>query len=155
MKKSMIALFSVMALFMGALAFADEVPNLPVTLTNGVHLKQGFIIPWEKPESGFMNMTTATIAQTEPYAPFGAWNALWDGWTLDAAWSYDAGTSNVGLMIGRHFGTLGKYLPISYPFADKIDITLYPAGFTVANIDSKPDFSGATGAAIIKFDVAF
>jgi len=137
-------------------SFAEELPiTSPIAITDGVHLKQGFIVPWDNVESGFSNMTTATVLQTDAYEPFGKWNALWEGWSLDAAWSYDANTSNFGILLGRHFGTLGKYLPISYPMADKVDVTLYPVGILTSQVDGHTEFGGASGAAIIKFDVAF
>lgn len=141
-----------MVILMSGVAYADEsVVSIPTSLD--VH--QGFVIPWDNASSGFMNMSTLKVMETNSYEPFGAWNALWDGWSLDAAWSYDAGTSKAGLMLGRHFGTLGKYLPISYPLADKVDITLYPIGIIVDDITGSPNVGGASGAGIIKFDVNF
>lgn len=150
MKKLVMNLLMVLALV--PMAYADE----PViALPTGVEVKQGFVIPWENPENGLMNMSTATIMRTEEWDDIGKWNALWDGWMIDLAWAYDANTSQFGVMLGRHLGTLGKYLPISYPLADKVDITLYPIGVIVADPFNDPDVSGASGAGIIKLSLSF
>lgn len=140
------------ALLVSSVSYADE--NV-IGIPSGLEVKQGFIIPWENPDSGFSNMSTVSVLKTKASPEFGKWNALWDGWSLDAAWSYDANTSNVGVMLGRKFGTLGDYLPIEYPLADKMDITLYPLGVIITDPVGKPEISGASGAAFIKFDVSF
>ena len=133
-------------------AYADE---LPVIVPSTFDIKQGFVIPWENVENGFMNMSTVTVMQTERWERLGNWNALWDGWTIDAAWSYDAGTSNFGVMLGRKLGTLGQYIPITYPLADKVDVTLYPLGIIVDHPFDDPEISGASGAGIIKLSLSF
>lgn len=150
MKKLMMILALALMAF-GRPAFADDLIAIPSDIT----IKQGFVIPWEDSSSGLMNMSTVTIARTEAFENGKWWNAIWEGWSLDAAWSYDAGTSNFGLMVGRHFGTLGKYLPISYPLADKIDITLYPIGVIVDDPFGHIHAKGASGAGIIKLSVSF
>ena len=147
----LISAFCMMGL-VGEVAFADE--NL-IGIPSSLELRQGFVIPWENPQNGFMNMTTTTLLKTEAYEKFGRWNALWEGWSLEAAWSYDAGTSKVGLMLGRHLGTLGKYLPVSYPLADKVDITIYPLGIIVDDPVGQPEITGASGAGIIKLAISF
>ena len=146
-------LFFALVLALCPVAMADE--PIALEIPSGITLRQGFVIPWENPGDGFMNMTTTTILRTKESAEFGTWNALWEGWSLDAAWSYDSGTSSVGLMVGRHLGTLGKYLPIDYPLADKIDITLYPIGFVVDRPFDEPEMTAASGAGIIKLSMSF
>lgn len=152
MKKWMLFV-PVLVLLLSTFAYADEVPVIGIP--SHVTLKQGFIVPWDNPSSGFQNMTTTTILQTKEADGLGNWNAIWEGWSLDAAWAYDANTSNLGLMLGRHFGTLAKYLPLDYPWADKVDVTIYPVGILVTSPFDEPSVSGATGAGIIKLSVEF
>ena len=152
MKKLMLFLMGFM-LLTGGMAFADE--ESLISIPNGFEIKQGFIIPWEDSNSGFMNMSTVTFVRTDAYEPFKKWNAVWEGWSLDGAWSYDAGTSSFGLMLGKDFGNLSKYLPVSFPMADKINITVYPVGIVVNHPFDDPETSGASGAAIVKMTVSF
>lgn len=141
-----------MALLVSSVAYADE----PVfEIPSSVHVKQGFVIPWDDPQSGFSNMSTVTVMETKPWDKLGLWNALWAGNSIDVAWAYDANTSNVGVMFGRRLGTLGDYLPIEYPLAKYMDITLYPFGIIVEHPTDEPHITGATGAAIIKLDIVF
>lgn len=139
-------------LFCSIPAYAD---GPVIEIPSGLEVKQGFIVPWDNPENGFMNMSTVSVLKTHADPSFGKWNAIWDGWSLDATWAYDSGTSNVGLMLGRKFGVLGDYLPVEFPLSDKMDITLYPIGILASDITGKPELSGASGAALIKFDLSF
>ena len=131
----------------GGVAFADDF----------VTLKQGALLRWDSEEGGAVeNLSTVTLARTKPIESLGKWNALWDGLTLDAGFSYDAQTfDSVAILIGRDFGTLGKYLPIEFPYSDRIQITLYPFGIIVDDPTSSFDVSGASGIGIVKFEVGF
>ena len=150
MKK--MALLIVLFIIAGRLSYADEIIGLP----EGITVKQGMLVKWKDPESGVANLSTVTIARTKSVEQWGKWNALWDGWTLDAGFAYDATSFDTGaLLIGREFGTLGKYLPIEFPLADKIDITLYPVGVYVDNLFEHPTVQGASGVGIIKMSVSF
>lgn len=133
-------------------AFADD--NV-LEIPSGLEVHQGFILPWDNVDSGFMNMSAVTVLKTHADPSFGKWNAVWDGWSIDAVWAFDAGTSSAGLMVGRKLGTLGNYLPIDYPLANLVEINLYPFGILVDRPFDDPDVSGASGASVIKFDVSF
>lgn len=127
-----------------------------IALPTTIEVKQGMLISWNDPTAGVNNLSCITLAKTYPVESFGKWNALWDGWSLDAGFAYDANQFNTGaLLLGREFGTLGKYLPIEFPLKDKIKITLYPVGIQVNNLFDSPEISGASGVGVIKFDVSF
>ena len=119
----------------------------------GISMKQGLVLSWK--EARVKNLTTFEVAKTKPVESWGKWNALWSGWTLDAGFAYDAATIDTGaLLIGREFGTLGKYFPIDFPLKDKITITIYPVGLYVDNLWDKPTWHGCSGGAIIKFTIS-
>ena len=120
-----------------------------------VTLKQGFVMAWK--DQVVKNMTCVQVVNTAPIPSWGKWNALLDGWTVDVGWAYDGASINNGaVLLGRSFGTLGKYLPfIQFPLIDKIDITLYPIGLYVENFTSHPSVKGCSGGAFIKATVKF
>lgn len=122
---------------------------------DSLSLKQGAIINWK--DGNLDNISTGELARTHEVASWGRWNALWVGWTLDAGIAYDANAIDKGaLLIGREFGTIGKYIPIDFPLKDKISITIYPIGLYVENLtEDKPKFSGCSGGAIVKLEVKF
>ena len=121
-----------------------------------VSLKQGFIATWGNWE--IKNITLVETAKTHPVESWGKWNILWDGWSLDVGYPFDNPSSkDVGLLIGREFGTLGKYLPINFPFKDKLTITIYPFGLYAKELlDFKElKLKGASGGAFIKATLKF
>ncbi len=119
-----------------------------------ITLKQGFIMVWK--DQVVKNMTCVTVINTTPLPSWGKWNALIDGWTIDAGWAYDGGSvDNGAILLGRNVGTLSKYLPISFPLMDKIDITLYPVGMYVERLSDHPSFKGASGGAFVKATIKF
>jgi hypothetical protein len=122
---------------------------------SGITLKQGAIASW-KDWTKIRNVSTAEVAKTNPVDGWGIWNVLWDGWSLDAGIAYDVDTINTGtLLLGREFGTLGKYLPINFPFKDKITLSLYPVGIQANNIDSEVNINGCSGFAYLKGSIKF
>jgi len=128
---------------------AEENPA-PFTIT----AKQGFVMTWE--DQTIKNLTTFETIKTKKMDSWGKWNALWEGWSVDAGFAYDANSLNVGaLLIGREFGMLGNYLPISFPLKDAITITLYPVGIYVNDLVSHPKVKGCSGGAIIKATIKF
>jgi len=127
---------------------------MPQAIGQEINLKQGFLYLWKDGE--ISNLTTVEVAKTKPVENFGKWNILWDGWTLDAGFAYKTSSlQNVALVLGRDFGTLGKYLPIDFPFKDKIQITLYPIGLYVRDIFDHPTLTGCSGGGFIKLSIKF
>ncbi|MDI6732304.1 MAG: hypothetical protein QME16_00025 [Planctomycetota bacterium] len=118
-----------------------------------VNLKQGFVYSWKHKQ--VKNLTTFEIAKTRAVESIGKWNALLEGWSIDAGGAYDTNVFNGVLLLGREFGTLGKYLPIDFPLKDKISITLYPIGLYVRDIFNSPDVTLASGVGIIKISLKF
>jgi hypothetical protein len=121
-----------------------------------ISLKQGFISTWKDWET--KNITLVETMKTRPVESWGKWNALWDGWSLDLGYPFDNSTSkDIGLLIGRQFGTLGKYLPIDFPFKDKIVLTLYPFGLYGKNFLDFKDvhLKGASGVGYITGTLKF
>lgn len=117
-------------------------------------LKQGFLFTWENQQ--LKNLTALEVARTKPIEGLGKWNALLDGWLLDVAWAYDnTSLTSCALMVGRDFGTLGKYIPVDFPLKDKITLTVYPVGIYAENLFDHPNIQGATGGAIIKMGIKF
>lgn len=138
-------LFCVLGLF----AFAEDADKLNITV------KQGFIVNLS--DSKLNNLTTIETVRTKPIESWGKWNALWDGWSLDAGAAYDAqssGIDDVALLLGRNFGTLGKYLPLDFPLKDKITVTMYPIGLYIKNVqDGDREFDPCIGGAILRLDI--
>jgi hypothetical protein len=96
------------------------------------------------------NISCLELAKTKPVDTWGNWNALWEGWSLDGAVSYDAiGVKSAALLIGRNFGTLGKYLPLDFPLADKFTVTLYPFGIAMNNPFDEPEIEFVSGLAYL------
>lgn len=119
-----------------------------------ITLKQGVVYTWNANEVN--NLTTFTVAKTKPIDSFGKWNILWEGWSIDAGFAYDADSFNtVGLLLGRELGVIGKYLPIDFPLKDKLEITIYPIGILVQEPFDGFETKTCSGGAIVKFNVKF
>lgn len=137
------------------------VGNRPAGADEYASVKQGFVVKWHNPElsenQGLVdNLSVVTIAKTRPVDGLGRWNALVDGWTLDAGVAYDAAEFNtVALLLGRDFGTIGKYFPIDFPLKDKIQMSIYPIGIVVEDVTDDFEIHAASGVGILKFDIAF
>ena len=142
MKKLIVLVLAIV--FLSGICYAQD-----LNLT----FKQGALYSWK--DSRTTNLTTVEIARTKVVDSWGKFNILWDGWSLDAGFNYDADVFNVGaLLLGREFGTIGKYLPIDFPLKDKISITLYPIGLLADDLFNQPKFRGCSGAAILKIAVS-
>ncbi len=129
---------------------------LAATLAFGqdIELKQGMVYTLDSKE--IENLTTVELASTKPIDGLGNWNMLLDGWSLDIGLAYDANElSDAALLIGREFGTLGKYLPIDFPFKDKIKITLYPIGLYFNNVFEEPELESCIGGALFELKITF
>lgn len=151
--KKTAVLLALFLMVMSSFAYADE---FPVAIANKVQMKQGMLVPWDDPTGGIENLSAMTLARTMPIESWGRWNALWDGWTLDAGFAYDSQSFNTGaLLVGREFGTLGKYLPIDFPLKDKVQVTIYPFGIVATDVFDGPSIHGASGVGIIKFDISW
>lgn len=142
----LIALFlTCILIFTCTCAFAEDI---------NISLKQGLIFTWKGQQ--LKNLTCTKVANTKVIESWGKWNALWAGWSLDAGWAYDGSEVNsCALMLGRKLGTLGDYLPIDFPFADKLEITLYPVGMYAVSIFDHPKIQGASGGSFLKIEVKF
>lgn len=147
-------LFFILAIIAAMLAagspalFADDSSAITITA------KQGFIMPWNEPV--VKNLTTFEVVKTKKIDSWGSWNALWEDWSLDAGFAYDATGVNTGaLLIGRNFGTLGDYIPLNFPLKDKITITIYPVGLYINDLTDHPTIRGCSGGAIIKAEIKF
>lgn len=135
-------------------SWADDTPLVSVPST--IEMKQGFLVKWDEPEGGVENLTTVTIAKTKPIESLGDKNVWLDGWTLDLGIAYDAASfDTVALLVGRDFGTIGKYLPIDFPLKDKLELSVYPIGIFVEDVFGDSSIHGASGLGIVKFDVQF
>ena len=115
-----------------------------------ITLKQGVLLGWE--EGTIKNITSIKVAETVAKDIWPKWvNAIWAGNVVEAGWVYDKSSADcVALMIGRKIGTLGDYLPIKFPLADKIEITVYPLGIMASNLTNKPKFSGVSGGSYLQ-----
>jgi len=141
--KMKLAVLVVVLMLVGSLVMAQDIT-----------LKQGALMTWEKLQ--FKNVTSVQVIETTPIEEWGKWNALWDGWVVDASWIYDgADLTGCGLMLGRKLGTLQSYLPFNFPLADKIDVTLYPVGMYVESMFDHPQFQGASGGAFVNLQLKF
>lgn len=152
--KRLIVIASIIASVFGVgVSFAED---SALVIPSGFELKQGAIAKWNDGADKLENLTTVTVARTRPVEAWGKWNALWAGWTVDLGAVYDANTlDTVAVLLGREFGTIGDYLPIDFPLADKVAITLYPVGIYADDVFDDMSVSGATGVGIVKFDVEF
>ena len=84
--------------------------------------------------------------------------ALYSGWSLDAGFAYDSSDvlSDGALCLGRKMGTLADYLPVKFPLASYIDITLYPAGVYIEKVFTNPQKPKiGFGGAYIKCEIKF
>ena len=120
-----------------------------------ITVKQGYVYIYDTGD--VENLTTFETLKTKPIKSWGKWNILWDGWSIDAGFSYDnSDVLNTGaVMLGRNFGTIGKYLPIDFPLKDYISITLYPAGAYINDLFDSPKVSFCSGIALIKAEIRF
>lgn len=117
-------------------------------------VKQGFLYGYE--DKAIKNLTTLETLKTRPVEGWGKWNVLWDGWSLDAGFAYDADHINTGaLLLGREFGTLGKYFPIDFPLKDAFVITVYPIGIRADDLFSTPNLQLCSGGAFVKATLKF
>ncbi len=134
------------ALVLGIMLMASIVRAQEATIT----LKQGVLLGWES--GTIKNITSVKVAETVANHNWKPWvNAIWSGNVLEAGWVYDNSAADcVAIMIGRKIGTLGDYLPIKFPFADKIEITVYPIGLMASDLTSKPKFSGVSGGSYLQ-----
>lgn len=150
MKKSFISFIVLLCLMVYIVpCFAEEASN-PITIT----AKQGFVMTWDDPV--VKNLTTFETIKTKKVESWGKWNMLWEGWSLDAGFAYDATGINTGaLLIGRQFGTLADYLPLQFPLLNKISITIYPVGLYINDLTDHPRLKGCSGGAIIKAEIKF
>ena len=143
-----------MVLFLTVLCFGLMIPWTVKAQDFNIDLHQGFLLMWE--DQSLKNLTCVDLAKTKPVEGWGKWNALWDGWILSAGWAYDSSTlDSAALLIGRDFGVLGKYLPIAYPLADKLTISIYPIGIYATGIFYHMKVQGASGGAIVKLGLKF
>lgn len=115
-----------------------------------ITLKQGVLLGWE--EGTIKNITSVKVAETVAKDTWPKWvNAIWAGNVVEAGWVYDNGSADsVAVMIGRKIGTLGDYLPIKFPLANKIEITVYPLGIMASHLTDKPQFSGVSGGSYLQ-----
>ncbi len=115
-----------------------------------ITLKQGVLLGWES--GTIKNITSVKVAETVANPNWSKLaNAFWSGNVIEAGWVYDNSAADcVAIMVGRKIGTLGDYLPIKFPFADKIEITVYPIGLMASELTSKPKFSGVSGGSYLQ-----
>jgi hypothetical protein len=140
-------------LLWGGVALADDNPiGIP-----SLSVKQGAIIEWGAKGTGLKNLSTVTILETRAnpnWKPLV--NALWSGNTIDVGFAYDATSFNTGaILLGREFGTLGDYLPINYPLAKVLKITLYPIGIYAEDIWNSHQVKVCSGVSVLKLSVTF
>lgn len=116
--------------------------------------KQGFVMRWD--QAVVKNLTTFETIKTKKIDSWGNWNILWDGWSVDAGFAYDAIGVNTGaILLGRKFGTLADYVPLQFPLLDKLTITIYPVGLYINNLTDHPEIEGCSGGAIISVKIKF
>ena len=134
--------------------------SLAIAADDGIILKQSQFYTWEDAQA--KNATTVTILKTdasiEPIASMPKWvKAVLDGWCFDAGAAYEDETIKDGcLLVGRDFGTLGKYFPwLVFPFKDRIQISIYPAGVFLPDVVHHLAPKGCSGIGYIKGTLKF
>lgn len=149
-KSFMMVLSACVILFISASVLAQDESN-SITIT----AKQGFVMTWE--DATVKNLTTFETIRTKPVEGWGKWNAFVDGWLLDAGFAWDANTvDNGAVLLGRKFGTLGKYIPfLDFPLLNKVDITIYPLGIYINDLTHHPRIEGCSGGAIVRAEIKF
>lgn len=144
---ALIVALSVLIIQFGGRARADEFE---------VKLKQGIIATWGDWE--IKHIALVELAKTKPKEEWKKWNILWDGWSVDVGYPFDnPSNKDVGILLGREVGTIGKYLPINFPFKDKLVITIHPSGvYAKELLDFRQlKLKGASGASYIKGTIRF
>ena len=132
---------------------ADTVAATASTL--GITGTQAVLYTWKSNE--VVQSTVFTFAETKKIDSIGAWNILWQGWVIDAGPAYDdtnilkSGT----VLIGKKLGVLGDYVPIDFPFKDKITFKAYVAGVHAEDLFTKPKCQGVSGMGYISATVKF
>jgi hypothetical protein len=146
MLKNIFSVLLVSLFFLGSVYSEDN--KLSITT------KQGFVYSWKDKE--VKNLTTFETVKTKKIDSLGKWNVLWDGWSIDAGFSYDSAELDTGaILLGRNFGTLGEYLPFDFPLDDLVEITLYPFGLYINDLFHSPEIEYCTGLGLIKFEIKF
>ena len=153
MKRLFMAL--AICLMIAGLTFAQETTTTEEeTSIFKIDLKQGLIKPYKGGK--IQHLTTFATMQTTKIDSWGKWNVLWDGWVVDAGFSYSSGNlDNVAVLLGREFGTLGKYLPIDFPLAKYVKITIYPIGSRINDPFNEFKEDKVYGLAYIKGEIRF
>lgn len=140
MKMAALVVLAGVVLLMSTICSAED------TIT----LKQGVLLGWE--QGTIKNITSVKVAETVANPNWSKLaNAFWAGNVIEAGWVYDNSSADcVAIMIGRKIGTLGDYLPIKFPLADKIELTVYPIGLMASDISTKPKFGGVSGGSYLQ-----
>lgn len=149
------AILIIALMLVGSFAMAQGENSL-LQIPTDFNAHQGMGVEWST--GALKNTTTFEVAMTVPNPKWSkAVNALWDGWTIDAGFAYDAGSADNAIIgISRTFGTLGQYLPIKFPLADKIQISITPLAmefqhFTSGHLDYSGFSGGSYASALLKF----
>jgi len=141
MKRIVIALCLVLALVIPTMAQDNTSDSIldPSISTGEVTLKQGFIGIYG--EQGIKKMTIAELYHTKKIDSWGKWNALYDGWSIDAGVGYNdlKEIEDAAVVLGRRLGVIADYFPIDFPFDKRIKITLYPIGLYFKDVRNKYD----------------
>jgi ABC-type glycerol-3-phosphate transport system substrate-binding protein len=163
MKKLILILIVLLTSTICSTALAEDTATTATatetTSAFSITTKQGLLyIPVD---SAVKQFTAFEVIKTD-VAQVSSWpkwlQAIYAGWTLDAGFAYDDSDvlSDGALCLGRKMGTLADYLPIKFPLASYIDITIYPVGLYIEKVFTNPKnpkfgFGGAYIKAEIKF----
>ena len=129
---------------------------ITVCAEEGIIVKQGLIYTWHDGQA--KNVTTATVVRTQPIDSAPKWvNMLVDGWVFDAGAAYEDETIKDGtLLVGREYGTLGKYIPwLIFPFKNRIQLSIYLGGVYLPDVVHHIAPKGCSGLGYIKGTLKF
>lgn len=141
--RKVIALVAIISLCFVGMAIAED--------SEGITIKQEVFYTWN--DLAAKNATTVTIIKGKPVDSFPKWaNMLIDGTVIDAGAAYEDDTiRDAVILIGREFGSLGKYVPwLVFPFKDRIDLSIHYAGIYLPNVAEELNPEGCSGLGYIK-----
>lgn len=126
------------------------------TAETDIVIKQELLYTWEDLDA--KNATTATAIKATAVEGWPTWvNMIVDGTVIDVGVAYEDETIKDGVvLVGKEFGTLGKYLPwLIFPFKDRIEISLHYVGIYLPDVLNKFDPEPCSGVGYLKGTFSF
>lgn len=128
----------------------------PLAIPDEFTAKQGMLIAWS--DQHIQNATMFEAAKTKECESWPKWaNALWNGWTIDVGFAYDASSAdNAVIGISRTVGTLANYLPIDFSILKKFTVSITPLAIEARHFTGDTiEFDGATGGSYAQASLKF